>query len=324
MPIVILYCKIDNTTIKVLSNYSNYGSYVKYHNIIFKLNVLCTSTLIYLPQESARSSGLLLWTLTAVADLTIITVDKEKNQRSGSDSEIRSEEDVDLGSRFHTQPIEGIELDVTEAETVTATTTLNASRLLLTLLCLGDKTNEAAVFRALPESFSTFLSLHPSHNIAPAMDLDLDSNLDLELNVIGSGSATTSGTQLQKSSLNAANSIPSLKRLFQGQGQGQGLGQGQSQGQSQNPGPGQGQVRKGPVRKMSLISSTNDSGKISTSIPSSASDSPVLKSSGSQPSRNRNAGIESSGCVSALLSANGSDVRATYAVKMGLHDKGSH
>ena len=301
---------------------------LSYHHFKTQCTLLIYSTLplLFLPQEAARSSGLLLWTLTAVADLTIITVDKEKNQRSGSDSEIRSEEDQDLGSRFRTQPIEGIELDVTEAETVTATTTLNASRLLLTLLCLGDKTNEAAVFRALPESFSTFLSLHPSHNIAPAMDLDLDSDLDLELNAAGSGSATTSGTQLQKSLLNAANSIPSLKRLFQGQGQGQGLGQGQgqSQGLGQGLGPGQGQVRRGPVRQMSLISSANDSGKISTSIPSSASDSPVLRSSGSQPSRNRNAGIESSGCVSALLSANGSDVRVTYAVKMGVHDKGSH
>lgn len=71
---------------------------------------------------------------------------------------------------FHAPPIEGVVLAVCESEVATAELCLNSARVLLTLLCLGDKANESAVFKALPESFSSFLSLSPSHDVTTTDD----------------------------------------------------------------------------------------------------------------------------------------------------------
>lgn len=70
----------------------------------------------------------------------------------------------------HAPPIEGVVLAVCESEVVTAEGCLDSARVLLTLLCLGDKANETAVFKALPESFSSFLSLRPSHDVTTTDD----------------------------------------------------------------------------------------------------------------------------------------------------------
>jgi hypothetical protein len=75
-----------------------------------------------------------------------------------------------LSSWTHAPPIEGVVLAVCESEVVTAEVCLDSARVLLTLLCLGDKANETAVFKALPESFSSFLSLRPSHDVTTTDD----------------------------------------------------------------------------------------------------------------------------------------------------------
>jgi hypothetical protein len=64
-------------------------------------------------------------------------------------------------------PVEGISPPPTAAEAATSIQRLEATRLLLTMLCLGDKINETVVLRALPDSFSAFLSFRPSYNPNP-------------------------------------------------------------------------------------------------------------------------------------------------------------
>ena len=196
--------------------------------------------------------------------------------------------------KYHHPPVEGIEFDITEAEVATKESTLVSVRLLLTLLCLGDKTNEAAVFRALPESFSAFLSLHPSHDITVPEDSELVStNLGSPIPknsgsdpsslgevlvpnpVSGSGSSQSTTTGTQKSVLS---SIPRLKRLFQ-------------------------EKRKGHSSSGKSINSTVDKQSNSPGCVD-ASDS-IISST-------------------ALLIDHGADVRINYAAKMGVREKGNH
>lgn len=222
--------------------------------------------------------------------------DKVPSHHSDSESIVAEGEDAVLqdlqnhgpgstGWKFHHPPVEGIELSITEAEVASKESALDSVRLLLTLLCLGDKTNEAGVFRALPESFSAFLSLRPSHDITVVEESenlgltpdasrvsnsssDPNSSIEVAVPVLASRSSQSISIGTQNSALS---SIPRLKRLFQ-------------------------EKRKG----------FSSSGKAIMS-PDSPPNSPVF---------------DSTITTTAILSDHGANVRVNYAAKMGVHDKG--
>ena len=197
--------------------------------------------------------------------------------------DLQNQGSVSTRWKYHHPQVEGVEFDITEAEVATKENILDSVRLLLTLLCLGDKTNEAAMFRALPESFSAFLSLHPSHDITVAEESEFLSTtlgspnpnslgeISVPIPVSGSSQSSTIGTQ--KSILS---SIPRLKRLFQ-------------------------EKRKGH----------SGSGKSITSIVDKQSNTPD------------NMGASDSVIsTTVLLTDHGADVRINYAVKMGVRERG--
>jgi hypothetical protein len=80
-------------------------------------------------------------------------------------ADIRHAEDATRRPSWIQPPVaEGITLEICGSELITSESSLSSVRLLLSQLCFGNKINEEAVFRVLPESFSSFLSLHPSHD----------------------------------------------------------------------------------------------------------------------------------------------------------------
>lgn len=127
----------------------------------------------------------MLWTLQRLSELSlhaknvvdsVVCLDSEGNHSDTSvaTDQRDSTDDLKLDIPHHSSmstewfrplSVEGVELPSCESEVATAESALDSVRLLLTLLCLGDKANEAAVFRLLPESFSSFLSLQPSFDM---------------------------------------------------------------------------------------------------------------------------------------------------------------
>ena len=141
-------------------------------------------------QESARNRGLLLWTLQRLAELSVDTKSNEishlpsslncsvdNTASSGGCSisvtaaDIRHAQDANRRPSWIQPPVaEGITLEICGSELITSENSLSSVRLLLSQLCFGNKINEEAVFRVLPESFSSFLSLHPSHDTTVTED----------------------------------------------------------------------------------------------------------------------------------------------------------
>jgi hypothetical protein len=150
----------------------------------------------------------MLWTFKRLAELSLEVVTQNISpsssliQITGGDSpnaaspQDDSIECCDLSLIWRVD-IEGLIFDISEAQITSTEIDLDSVRLLLTLLCLGDKINQAVVFRALPESFVTFLSFQASHGIdKTASDMDTDRR----------GSISK-----------AVNSVTGIRRLFRGQ-----------------------------------------------------------------------------------------------------------
>lgn len=140
-------------------------------------------------QVNARNKGLVLWTLQRLAELSLdaksvdtvrrhnledIDNDTSVAANKGEQSQELEVEIPESGTKqlewFRPQSVEGVDLETCESEVATAESTLDSVRLLLTLLCLGDKANEAAIFRLLPESFSSFVTLQPSFDMIVSGD----------------------------------------------------------------------------------------------------------------------------------------------------------
>ena len=153
---------------------------------IYRYNILSTFLLLEILeyQVNARNKGLVLWTLQRLAELSleakaadsVLCLDSEGNDDDTSAAVDQTGLTIDLKLKipqasavssewFRPPSVEGVDLETCESEVATAESYLDAVRLLLTLLCLGDKANEAAIFRLLPESFSSFLSLQPSFDM---------------------------------------------------------------------------------------------------------------------------------------------------------------
>lgn len=203
------------------------GQILKHHGVIFELTIhdesamrFATTILLVqmlhsqerkfccILQETARNYGLMLWTLKRLAELSLevvtqnITSSSSLIQIAGEDSpkaaspQDDSIEYCDLSLIWRVD-IEGLIFDISEAQMTSTEIDLDSVRLLLTLLCLGDKINQAVVFRALPESFVTFLSFQVSHGIdISTSDMDTDRR----------GSISK-----------AVNSVTGIRRLFRGQ-----------------------------------------------------------------------------------------------------------
>ena len=254
-------------------------------------------------QEAARNSGLLLWMLRRVIALTVEAGQPDLSEPFSGSAMITADTNNTNNAlekqtrtsiwKYRHHPIEGLELDVTVAEAASKEGHLDSARLLLSLLCLGDKTNEAAMFRALPESFVAFLALHPSHDITTSEDND-----DVP---------TTSNTHNTSNTPN----IPNARVSSKGQGAGSGPGK---------PSPPQGFLAAYSTPQLNRIFQaqstrfhSNNVSRMDTSLDSSTSSS--VHSNSAAP--------DSGSSTSALLSYHGAEVRVTYAAKMGVHDKGT-
>jgi hypothetical protein len=125
------------------------------------------------------------------------------NSSTNNVSRAATNEDKSSSSlwKYHSPTVEGVEFKSLESEGVSTEMSLHSVRLLLTLLCLGDKSNEAVIFRALPESFAAFLSFKPSYNA--------NSN---EIN----GSIPSSSNAKRPPILTILDSIPRIHRILQG------------------------------------------------------------------------------------------------------------
>jgi hypothetical protein len=203
------------------------GQILKHHSVIFELTIhdesamrFATTILLvqmlhsqerkfcFILQETARNYGLMLWTLKRIAELSeeVVTMSLSSSPSlvqttgGGSPNTVLTPDDscceLSLRSIGWKVDIEGLIFDICETELVSKETDLDSVRLLLTLLCLGDKINQAVVFRALPESFSTFLSFHASHGIVDAGTITSDLDVNKRGGII--------------------NSVTGIRRLFRG------------------------------------------------------------------------------------------------------------
>jgi hypothetical protein len=180
--------------------------------------------LIY--QVNARNKGLVLWTLQRLADLSldvkttdsVLCLDSKGKDNATSiaadqnglatDLKLETSQDKKMTSDwFRPQSVEGVDLQICESEVATAESALDSVRLLLTLLCLGDKANEAAIFRLLPESFSSFLSLQPS------FDMVVTENENPNVSITGLKARPPPPLGF----FSSMKSTPQLKKIFQHQ-----------------------------------------------------------------------------------------------------------
>jgi hypothetical protein len=167
-----------------------------------------------------------LWTLQRLADLSldakatdsVLSLDSEgdDNDTSAAADQNGPATDLELAipqggtmtsDWFRPQSVEGVDLQTCESEVATAESALDSVRLLLTLLCLGDKANEAAIFRLLPESFSSFLSLQPS------FDMVVTENENPNVSITGLKAPPPPPLGF----FSSIKSTPQLKKIFQHQ-----------------------------------------------------------------------------------------------------------
>lgn len=274
------------------------GHILKHHGAIFELTIhdessmrFATTILLvqvlhsqerkvcFILQETARNYGLMLWTLKRLAELSLEVVilnfpssssPIQTNRRGAPPDDhsfdSRSQSLGSTGWKYHPSPVEGVVFDICEAEMASIETNLDAVRLLLTLLCLGDKINQAVVFRALPESFSIFLSFQASHDIADTVSTDTDTNKHGSIMKVG-------------------NSVPRIRRLFQGQ------------------------------PKNNIDAAINEDNESLVSLSASVHSTGNV---GSAIVEINNCGV----CAAMLISSGGARVRVAFAAKMGAFEKG--
>ena len=242
---------------------------------------------------------MLLWTLQRLAELSVDTKSSEishlpsslncsvdNNPSGGSCSisvtaaDIKHAQDANAYRRpsWIQPPVaEGITFEICGSELITSESNLSSVRLLLSQLCFGNKINEEVVFRVLPESFSSFLSLHPSHDTT----ITEDDNPAVP-STSSSSSSSSSGVKTSTTTPKFFETMkvnPRLKNMF---------------------------------RQYS-----------STSIGAQSADSSTLQSS-----MISNGTLEELGPLhpvayrASILNNGGSEVRVSFAAKMGVRDKG--
>lgn len=237
-----------------------------------------------------------MWTLQRLAELSVDTKSSEishlpsslncsvdNNPSGGSCSisvtaaDIKHAQDANAYRRpsWIQPPVaEGITFEICGSELITSENNLSSVRLLLSQLCFGNKINEEVVFRVLPESFSSFLSLHPSHDTT----ITEDDNPAVPSTSSSSSCIKTSSTSTPKF-FETMKVNPRLKNMF---------------------------------RQYS-----------STSIGAQSADSSTLQSS-----MISNGTLEELGPLNpvayraSILHNGGSEVRVSFAAKMGVRDKG--
>ena len=241
---------------------------------------------------------MLLWTLKRLAELSVDTKSSEinhipsslncsvdNNPSVGSCSisvtaaDIKHAQDANGHRRpsWIQPPVaEGIKFEISGSESINSENSLSSVRLLLSQLCFGNKINEEVVFRVLPESFSSFLSLHPSHDTTITDD---DNPAVPSTSTSSSGLKTTSTSTSTPKFFETMKVYPRLKNMF---------------------------------RQYS-----------STSIGALSADSSTLQSS-----MISNGTVEELGPLNpvayraSILNNGGSEVRVSFAAKMGVRDKG--
>lgn len=237
---------------------------------------------------------MLLWTLQRLAELSVDTKSSEinhipsslncsvdNNPSGGSCSisvtaaDIKHAQDASAYRRpsWIQPPVaEGIIFEICGSELTTSENILSSVRLLLSQLCFGNKINEEVVFRVLPESFSSFLSLHPSHDTT----ITEDDNPAIP-STSSSGIKTTSTSTPKFFETMKVN--PRLKNMFR-------------------------QYSSTSIGALSADSSTLQSSMISSGT--------VDELGPLNPVAYR----------ASILNNGGSEVRVSFAAKMGVRDKG--